>query len=305
MDYQAFKNYYIFHNRYVHEQILNLTQDQKQNLFDYLQWNALPENQKYRYDYFYDNCATKIRDVAAKVLGDSVRFNGSYVTTSYSIRDLTDIYLAQQPWGDLGIDICLGLPMDKVATPYEYMFLPDYIESGFDHATIKRDGKDIPIVKEKIIVNAVRAEDPMGRLPHPLYWFGVLALISLFLTWKDFKRKKLSNWFDVVFFGVTGLIGLVLFLLWTATDHAAAAKNYNLLWALPTHLVIAFLLFKNRSWLANYFLGTLIILVFTLLAWKILPQALNISLIPVIIALAIRSFAQFKIRKLNQPVTYE
>jgi hypothetical protein len=305
MDYQDFKNYYIYYNRYVHEQVLNLTSDQKQKLFDYLQWNALPDNEKYRYDYFYNNCATKIRDVVVEVLGDSVRFDGSYITTSYSIRDLTDIYLAQQPWGDLGIDICLGLPMDKIASPYEYMFLPDYIESGFDHAFIKRDGKEIPIVKNKINVYAVRAEDPMDRLPHPLYWFSVLALISLFLAWKDFKQKKLSNWFDAILFGVTGFIGLVLFLLWTATDHAAAAKNYNLLWALPTHLVVAFLLFKNRSWLEKYFLGTLVILVLTLLAWKILPQALNTSLIPIIIALGIRSFAQIKIRKLNQPPTYE
>jgi hypothetical protein len=84
-----------------------------------------------------------------------------------------------------------------------------------------------------------------------------------------------------------------------------AAKNYNLLWALPTHLVVAFLLFNNRSWLEKYFLGTLVILVLTLVAWKILPQALNTSLIPVIIALGIRSFAQFKIRKLNQSSTYE
>lgn len=298
MDYQDFKNYYIYYNRYVHEQILDLTPDQKQKLFDFLQWNALPENEKYRYDYFYDNCATKIRDVVVKVLGDSVRFDGSYITTSYSIRDLTDIYLTQQPWGDLGIDICLGLPMDKIATPYEYMFLPDYIESGFDHAFIKRDGKEIPIVKEKIMVYETRAEDPMERLPHPLYPFSALALISLFLAWKDIKRRKLSNWFDTLIFGVVGLIGLILFLLWTATDHAAAAKNFNLLWALPTHVVVASLLFKDRSWIKKYFLGTLIILIATLAAWGILPQALNTSLIPVVIALAIRSFAQFKVRKL-------
>ena len=222
MDYQNFKNYYIYENRYVHEQILNLTQNQKQKLFDYLQWNALPENRKYAYDYFYDNCATKIRDVVVEVFGDSVRFDGSYVNTSYSIRDLTDIYLKEQPWGDLGIDICLGLPMDKIATPYEYMFLPDYIESGFDHAFIQRNGKDIPLVEEKIIVYSVRDEDPMARLPHPLYWFSVLTLVCLLITWRDLKRKKLSNWFDAVLFGVTGLIGLLLFLLWFATDHAAA-----------------------------------------------------------------------------------
>jgi hypothetical protein len=58
-----------------------------------------------------------------------VTFDGSLCNYDYTIRDLTDIYLNTQPWGDLGIDICLGLPMDKRASPYEYMYLPDYIES--------------------------------------------------------------------------------------------------------------------------------------------------------------------------------
>jgi len=298
-DYQDFKNAYIYYNRYVHEQVLNLTQDQKQKLFDYLQWNALPENQKYRYDYFYDNCATKIRDVAATALGDSVRFDGSYVTTKHTIRDLTDLYLQQQPWGDLGIDICLGLPMDKVASPYEYMFLPDYIESGFDHAFIKKDGTEIPIVKEKIIVYAQRDEDPMSRLPHPLYIFGFFALLTLLVSIRDLRRKKLMNWFDVALFAITGLIGLLLTFLWFFTDHKAAAKNFNLLWALPTHLVIIFFLFKNYNWVRVYFQIIFILSVTLLLIWKILPQELNLSLIPIVIALTLRSFCQYWLRKMD------
>ncbi|MCU0398242.1 MAG: DUF4105 domain-containing protein, partial [Cyclobacteriaceae bacterium] len=133
-DYKRFEYTYVYYNRYVHEQVLNLNTFQKQKLFDYLIWNAQPENQYYRYDYFYDNCATKLPEIVSKVFGDSVQFDGSYISTSYSIRQLTDLYLNYQPWGDLGIDICLGLPMDKKASPYEYMFLPDYVESGFDHA---------------------------------------------------------------------------------------------------------------------------------------------------------------------------
>ena len=171
-DYQNFQAHYVMDNRYVHEQVLNLNQHQKQKLFDYLQNNALPQNQSYPYDYFYNNCATKIRDVIEAALGkENVTFDGSYIKTKYTIRDLTDIYLRDQPWGDLGIDICLGLPMDKVATPYEYMFLPDYIESGFDHAYIKNDNGKEPIVKSKNPVYEVRAQDPLPALPHPLYFF--------------------------------------------------------------------------------------------------------------------------------------
>lgn len=146
--YSLFRDAYISQNRYVHEQILNLNPNQKQQVRDYLYRNARPENAVYNYDYFYNNCATKVRDVFVELFGDSLKFNGSYVKTSYTIRDLTNIYLTKQPWGDLGIDICLGLPMDKKLSPFEYMFLPDFVESGFDHATLNGN----PIVKEKIAV---------------------------------------------------------------------------------------------------------------------------------------------------------
>jgi hypothetical protein len=133
--YSAYLDYYVEHHRFVHEQVLNLTTDQKQKIFDYLLWNIQPENKTYTYDYFYNNCSTKIRDVVESALNDQIKFDSTYIKTNYTIRNLTDLYLGQQPWGDLGIDICLGLPMDKKASPYEYMFLPDYIESSFEHAS--------------------------------------------------------------------------------------------------------------------------------------------------------------------------
>src|SRR5262249_22909771 len=141
---------YVYFNRYIHEQILNLNAEQKQKVFDYLYWNSLPDNQYYLYDYFYNNCATKVRDVIKITLKDQVQFDSTFITTNYTIRDLTDLYLTYQPWGDLGIDICLGLPMDKHASPYEYMFLPDYIEQSFDHATIRSDSTTVPLVKAKV-----------------------------------------------------------------------------------------------------------------------------------------------------------
>lgn len=300
-DYQLFKNSYIEHNRYVHEQILDLAPEQKQKIFDFLLWNAQPENRFYRYDYFYDNCATKIRDVIQNSLGNDVVFDGSYINTTYSIRQLTDIYLKQQPWGDLGIDICLGLPMDKIASPYEYMFLPDYVESGFDHASVKKDSITTPLVLTKEIVYESRAQEEETSLPHPLYVFGALAIIAIGLGVFDLKRQKLSTWFDILLFGTAGLIGVLLFLLWFFTDHKAAANNFNILWALPTHLIAISVLRRKPSWLKTYFLIVTIIYGTLLITWKLLPQQLNISLIPVVVALMVRGFTQFRVRKLVSP----
>ena len=295
-DYPRFRDHYIYYNRYVHEQVLNLTPAQTQKVFEYLVWNALPENASYRYDYFYDNCATKIPAVMRASLGDSVQFDGSYIKTNYSIRDLTDIYLTKQPWGDLGIDVCLGLPMDKKASPYEYMFLPDYVESSFDHATIKNDTATIPLVKGKRLVYQSRDEIVTGP-PHPLYVFSAFAVITIALSVWDVKRKKTSTWFDVILFGIVGLAGLLLFCLWFFTDHKAAARNMNLLWALPTHLFAVFAFIKNPKWLTKYFLVVSIITALLLGFWFLLPQKMNVALVPLVVAILAREFTQFKVRQ--------
>jgi hypothetical protein len=296
-DYKQFEASYIYYNRYLHEQVLNLTPEENQKLFDYLSWNAQPENQSYYYDYFYDNCATKLPFVMTKVFGDSVKFNGSYVTTNYSIRELTDIYLKHQPWGDLGIDLGLGLPMDKKITPYEYMFLPDYVESGFTHATISRKGSTVPLVKGSVSIYESRDEEIPKTLFHPLLVFGLVFILLSVITFFDIKRNKLSKYVDVVLFSVVGLLGILLFLLWTLTDHRAAAWNFNLLWAVPIHFVAAMAMFKNAKWLKNYFLAIAILNVLLLLTWPILPQKLHYSLIPLVMALGVRAYTQFWIRK--------
>jgi len=285
-DWPRFEYSYIYFNRYIHEQVLNLTTKQKQALFDYLLWNALPENQYYLYDYFYDNCATKLPEIVSKVFGEQVVFDGSYIDTNYSIRDLTDIYLKYQPWGDLGIDLCLGLPMDKKATPYEYMFLPDYVESGFDNAYIN----GAALVKEKRILFTPAEENYHVGFFQPLIIFMLFALLTVVITVNDEKRKKIATSFDIFLFGVIGLLGIFLLLLWFATDHKAAAYNLNLLWALPTHIIAAYGLFKKRSWFQYYFNFVLGMNLVLLLTWAWLPQTLHYSLVPIVAALALRAF---------------
>jgi Domain of unknown function (DUF4105) len=295
-NYSDFRDAYIFYNRFIHEQILNLTTVQKQKVFDFLLWNAQPENQRYLYDYFFNNCATKVRDVFAEKLKGEIQFDGSFIKTHYTIRDLTDLYLGQQPWGDLGIDICLGLPMDKKASPYEYMFLPDYIESSFDHAVITRDGRQVPLVLTKVNVFDPKDTHEIKSWFNPWTVFIPFLILVLTISYRDFSRKKISNWLDVPLFSITGLLGLLLLLLWTATDHKAATNNLNILWALPTHAFAGVILLRKQKpgWLRLYFLATALIAGLILLLWPWWPQHLNEFLIPVILSLGIRALTQFK-----------
>jgi hypothetical protein len=287
--YPPWRDYYISNNRYVHEQVLNLTQSQKQRVFDYLYWNSLPGNEYYFYDYFYDNCATRIRDVIKTTLKDEVDFDSTYITTDYTIRQLTDLYLKQQPWGDLGIDICLGLPMDKKASPFEYMFLPDYIESAFEHATIKSDSIVAPLVLTNIPVYESKPEEPKRSLFHPWLVFGAFLLITIGITFRDWKKQKTSKWFDLIVFSIVGLVGLLLFFLWVATDHKAAARNLNILWAMPLHLVFLPFYLRGLSLGTHWFRLVMFLNLFLLISWAWLPQQLNVFLIPFVLALTVRA----------------
>jgi hypothetical protein len=186
--------------------------------------------------------------------------------------------------------------MDKIASPYEYMFLPDYIESGFDNATIIQNGTTVPLVKVKNNINESRYEEIPQQFITPLRVFSFYALIALALAIWDLRRKKLSKWFDIILFALTGGIGFLLLFLWFATDHHAAARNMNLLWAMPLNLIAVIAFIKNPAWLKKYFGGLAVLTALLLVTWSFLPQQLNTSLVPLAVAILIRSVAQYRLR---------
>jgi hypothetical protein len=175
------------------------------------------------------------------------------------------------------------------------MFLPDYIEYSFDNATLNSQ----PIVKEKISVYEAIPEGRPFSFFHPWIVFGIFLLLTAGLSYYDWKRKIESKWFDVALFSVVGWIGLLLLLLWTSTDHQAAAKNFNLLWAFPFHAIAAIILLKAKTpkWLIRYFQGISILLAATLLLWFFLPQQLNVFLIPIVASLLIRTLLISRLQK--------
>lgn len=289
--YQDFKNAYIYYNRFIHEQTLRLTSQQKQKLFAFLEWNALPENQTYRYDYYHNNCATKIRDVLTQQLGADLKWDSSFLKPHHSFREKTNDYLSPLPWGDLGIDICLGLPIDRKMSAYEYMFLPDYIESFVQHGTIHSDSMVTSLVVEKKIVFEPARSSSSINFVHPWIAFGVLFLIVAAITVFDWQRKKISKWLDVILLGVTGLIGILLLFLWAFTDHHDAAKNFNLLWAFPLHFIGVIMLLQkspgNRT--IQYFTFVEVLTGILIGLWAIWPQQLNPFLLPLAFSILVRA----------------
>jgi hypothetical protein len=290
----SFKANYIAENRFIHEQILNLDSIQKQKYFDFLQWNAQAENAEYFYDYFYDNCATRVRDGLIEALGNDVlSIDSNYADRGKSIRDLCDIYLKQQRWGDLGIDICLGLPMDKKASTWEYMFLPDYLENAFAQAKLhSAEGGEKPLVKSHSALYTPEYQVVEQPILGPFLAFAIVLLLTIFITMWSYAQPRKARYFDGFLFLVTGLIGLLLVVLWFFTNHTAAANNYNILIFLPSHLILATALLKRRwSGLVRKLLQFIPYYYALLIAlWIWLPQDLHLAFLPLCAAFILRAW---------------
>ncbi|MDH5379654.1 MAG: DUF4105 domain-containing protein [Cyclobacteriaceae bacterium] len=291
-EYSMFVEYYIYFNRSVVEQELNLNKEEKQKLFEFLENNFKPENQYYYYDYFYDNCATRIRDALSSALDDRVSYYEGYVNDTKTIRELTDDHLKYQPWGDLGIDICLGLPMDKVATPFMYMFLPDYIYKAFEKATIKeKDGVEKPLVLNTYEIFNARPQEIEVAFFTPLKTFWLVFLLFLLVFVIEWKKNLYFRWVDIIWFSVLGLLGLFLLLLWFGTNHLAAAGNLNLLWAWPLYLLGLFYLIKKQErklYIFYRYHGFLALLVVVM--WFFIPQDMHTAFFPLALVSLLRSY---------------
>jgi len=289
--YQPFYESYVAQNRWVKQQTLNLTYSEKQAVFNFLQNNAKPENRKYKYDFFYENCATKIRDVLKEVLGEQLAYNDDFVEEEQTFRELIQKNLHWNTWGSMGIDVALGAVIDKKASAWEYQFLPNYIFKAAETAIITRNGS-----KEKLVQNTTTlfknnpTENNSFFFTSPLFIFGLLGVLIIFITFKDRKNNTRSRLMDATIFLITSLIGVFLLLLWVATDHTATANNYNLLWAFPLSLLLIGVIAKRfpKQWLRKYVFFLIVLLGLLMVHWITGVQVFATALIPLFVALAIR-----------------
>lgn len=288
-DFQSFFQTYTYFNRTVKEQVLNLSQTEKQKLYNFLVNNYKPENRAYLYEFFFDNCATKIKDVTNIALNNSISFSEPENFQQETFRTLIHNNLNRNSWGSLGIDVALGSVIDRKATPEEHMFLPENIYRFFENATIKNSNK--PLVKEsKTLYIKKNKTNSSSFITSPLFVFGIIGLLILFITYKDNKKQKQSKWLDVILFSLTGLMGVFILLLWFATDHTGTHQNYNLLWAFVLNLFMIPQLLKKKAsnWFIKYLKLLVILLCLLTLHWIIGVQVFAIALIPFLVALFVR-----------------
>jgi hypothetical protein len=284
-----FQYVYQMENRGITEQVLNLTCSEKFNILNLLQANMMSENRFYKYDFLFDNCTTRLRDLIEKTADTNVDFR-PVLNKKASFRDLIYEYLnyGDKQWSKLGIDILLGAGTDAIMNRREVMFLPDYLMKSFDSATI--DAR--PLVAEKNQLTKVDySKIGKDNLSHPFFIFLCLFVLIAFLSFsKNESVQKILSGFDSFLVFITGFLGVLILFMWFGTDHLMCKDNYNLSWAWPTNIFAAFFIHSKKRWTQIYFLVYAIFLILLLCLWFFLPQHLNLSLIPVILILIFRSF---------------
>lgn len=272
-----FQYEYLLTGRGIWEQKLLITPEEKQRLFDLLEENYLPENRTYRYDFFYDNCSTRVRDIIKKAVNNQVNFTYVYPDRR-TYREAIQHYLDFHAWSDFGIDVALGLPCDKVMEAEGAMFLPDSLMKELEYATHGNG----PLVSkiEEVIPQEYELEEGDGITPLKLLL--VILLVQVALGW--FLRKKYRvNLLDRLLLFTIGLVGVLVTFLWFFTDHQATVWNLNILWANPLLLIVAFLPSRlwKKSWWNMYMIGAIIAVV----GWPFLPQQMHLAVLPLALSM--------------------
>lgn len=278
--------------RPVIEQKLNLSTEQKTALYRFLQTNAQPEHRYYQYDFFFDNCSTRIRDALEQALGEAVTF-ANHPSPDRSFRHLLDPYAADRPLLDLGFDLGLGTPADRTPSPREAMFLPEQLLEAFNNATVTREGAPRPLVTQTDTtywISGYTSTPSTFDWPVPLAWL-FLGLTLAWTGWQASTGRLPGEVGDAILLSVVGSIGAIGFFLWFISEHAVTQNNWNLLWAWPTHLIAAAVLLRRPGTygLHLYLCATALIVAVLALGWTWLPQDLHAAVYPFMLALGIRA----------------
>jgi len=274
--------------RWVKQQVLNLTQQQRQAFFMYLERNASPQNATYLYDPFFNNCASKLKDITTTILGDKVEFNDKEIEKELSFRTLMNREIHWNTWGGFGINLALCSKLDKTANLQQYMYLPDYVYTIFKNSTVYFKNQKKPLVKKEELLLDFPNRKQSLPLISPLLVFSIIALLGIFITYRDNKNQKRTKWIDTILLITTGLVGFLIVFLWFFTDHSTTPNNFNVLWAFSPNLIIVFLLNKGKKWLSTYFIFLIFLLVIITIIWITNIQHFPIAVIPLLILLFVR-----------------
>lgn len=300
-----FMSRYVDEGHTVWEQELNLTADEKERLFGLIMWNARPENKTYRYNFLYDNCTTRAREALKRAL-DEVRVAYPRNEERLTFRDIIHQYTARSPWVEFGIDLVLGCEIDGVLSERDKMFVPLRYHDLVAGARLEQeDGESKPLMKEETVYEPVVPLVDAPAWPFtPMQVMSLLLLLTVVVTFVDWRRKKVSWWLDIALVGVQGVAGLLVAFLFFLSEHPAVGTNWLIVLVNPLAFVLMVSWMKLpcfRSGLRRSFeYVNLAAITFTLLLFVLPLQQLPWALLPLVLSLLLRGIVRITIG-LNVP----
>jgi hypothetical protein len=284
--YERFLQEYVSEERPVWSQKLNLTGTEKERLFALINENLKPENAKYRYDFFFDNCATRVRDIVIAAATDTVILPEKEKLNSF--RQLIDPHQKVLPWIDFGADMLLGLQSDRKATVSDEMFLPLYLRDNFAKTVIVREGVQVPLTGPVETVFDFPAPSAGAKewMPQAVLW--LLFILVLLLTFV-FRRPGLEKALDFVLFFIYGLIALILVFTNIFSEHDALHLNLLFL-GINILIPVLFVMFFTRHKAVKLSRLALTISLLWVPVSLIAGQGINPALVPFVLTIMVRLF---------------
>lgn len=282
---------------------LDLDRAQTQALMDILAFDALPENRTYRYNYLYNNCATRPLDAVERAVGDSILLAPAPAEANSSMpmtfRNIMRLHHADYPWYQFGIDLALGSGVDRTAKRRQLAFTPVELMGMLPAATA--GGR--PLVADSTTwqpENAAEATDgPTPWYITPMAAALAVLLLAMWVTRRDLRRHATARWFDTALFGLFGLAGLLLTFLIFVSVHEATSPNWQYVWLNPLCLVPAVFEWIKRAKkvVMCYFLLNFVAVTALIVAWYWIPQSGNAAFAPLIGADLLRSASYLYINR--------
>jgi hypothetical protein len=250
---------YRHENRTIDVQELALSPEAARELRDFVEWNALPENREYRYDYYRDNCSTRIRDALDRILSGQIKLSTDSIITDHSYRWHTRRLLADHGTPYTGVQLVLGQPADRPISIWEEMFIPMEMRDHLRSVQVSDGAGGVqPLISgEWQLFAASRPPERDAPPDHrvPLTLLGILAgALVAGLAWYGTRAggpraartaaASLAGFWSAA----AGLSGLVAAAMWAFTHHEFMYANANVLQLNPLSLVLLALLpFTTRS----------------------------------------------------------
>lgn len=272
---------YQYEERSVYSQKLLLDSLQRQTLFNLLLENYRPENRSYLYNFLFDNCTTRSRDILVKSVPGTVDWNTP--DTDKNFWNLLDEYLQASPWVQWGIHTILGQRGNREATPFQYMFLPDYLMYGLNTA---RTGGQRLVEDARVLYQAPERAQQNRWYWNPMFVFAIGVIILIVLLYKT-QSLYLLNTVTVLMFLFSGIVGCLIVFLGGFTAHPMTAPNWNILWANPLNLIAVFFVVRSHipCFARVYLKVYLAILTVAIPVWAIAQPAVPMASVFLIILL--------------------